>query len=150
MYPNSVVCYSTIPIISFKKTQDHYLACNDLLVPKYDDDDLAHMQSQLSNTLARINVNLTHQNRFTQYIPRFGEIKPCQLYWHQEIEKCVIRSSMSSRKVYKRIPNSALCDGVHPTYRVEQIWYRALHNNFTKMAVQLLNSYDLTVEQYLK
>ena len=140
-FPNCVVGYSTIPIISFKKSQAFYQGKGDLWEPKYSCDQLQSMQKDLSNNLACINVNLTHQNRAYQYIPNCGMIKPNQLYWHQEVEKCIYRKTQTTRRVIKRIPDGVLSDGVHATRKVEDVWHRSLHNNFAKMAVQLLNAY---------
>ena len=141
-FTNCVVGFSTIPIIDFQKSQKYYESVNALWEPKYSQDDLLSMQQEISANLACINVNLTHQNRFCQYVYDCGMIKPNQLYWHQEIEKCVYRKTSFGKRVKKRIPKGVLLDdGVHPTQKVEDIWHNSLHNDFAKMSLQLLSSY---------
>ena len=99
------------------------------------------MQETLSHTIAHINVNLTNQNRFPQFLPLYGSHKPHQLYWHQEVEKQVIRKTKSTRKVLKRIPDHVLPDGVHPSAKVTETWFNSLHANFAKFSDSINQSF---------
>ena len=139
-FPNCIVGLATIPIISFKETQEYNKTYHNL-VPSYSDYQLDQMQNSLSNLLAEINPVLTHENRYGQMIPGFGDINPAQLYLHQNIERSVSRKNSSGTRITKRIPEGVLIDGIHPTYKVNLTWFNAIHANFGKAITEMRHIY---------
>ena len=85
-------------------------------------------QSFLSSALAEANHRIVIENKHQQYLPGLGIICPTQLYWHQNIEK----QAVTKGKVKKRIPATALLDGVHASKEITKNWHWALHLNYQK------------------
>lgn len=86
----------------------------------------------MSHTLSVINDKLTLENNKAQEIGKIGAIYPAHLYWHGDIEKEAVIQIKGEKVVRKRIPRTALPDGIHPSDNISQKWFNNLHKGYVK------------------
>jgi hypothetical protein len=127
--PNCVVGIATIPILDFARVNGFYEEIGYLTIPKYSPEQNKIHQDYLSQMLADLNKEIFAENQIPQYVPEVGLIYPKQWYLHQNIEKVSKKIRGPNVKLIKRIPTTALFDGIHPSSKVLDSWNKGLHNN---------------------
>jgi hypothetical protein len=130
--PNCLVSIATIPIVDFAKAKQHYYKVGKLSQSEYSEEETLQQQKTLSEKLASINHFITEQNKKLQLIPKFGITNPCQRYLHQAIEKTTTKRRGASKISVKRIPQTALVDGVHGSEHICRNWFNIVHECFVK------------------
>ena len=127
-FPRSLVGIATIPIIDYCKIFRYnveFLHQESSINTIWE---LEAYQQQLSDKLADVNTRIVQENKLPQHIPGIGDISPCNLFWHQNIEKTYYCGKGANKKTCKRIPDSATIDGCHASASVSNKWYEGLHN----------------------
>lgn len=130
IHPNVVVSLATIPCVDFVKANKCYKAQD----PIYSVDQLQRFQSEFSDQLAVINHEICVENQIVQSTVRYGNIKALNLYWHQCVEKVSFKGKSSEAKIKKkRIPDSALTDGIHASLEIQTTWFNHFHANMMSL-----------------
>lgn len=137
----ALVSFATIPIVSFKSCQSHYIKTGRLIFPRYNSSDLLEFQEDLSQTLSQINDRLMSENKKPQEIEDVGEVYPALLLWHLDIEKEAVLRIQGEKITRKRIPSTALSDGMHPSDKISEKWFSNLHKSYVKEWERINNPY---------
>ena len=133
-------------------TQQHYKGNKQLYASKFTEENTNEMQNEFSQMMEDINKQIMKLNEVPQILYNHGYMCAPQCYWHQRVEKVTyrIRSSDGQRvNEKKRIPSTALPDGIHPSYDVGLRWYFAMHQNLKRLVERMPPFVDPKKEKYI-
>jgi hypothetical protein len=138
-YPNTIVCFATIPTIKFKKVVSYNIEHGKLSASKFSLEELGAMQDILDSRIKEVNEFILEENKAEQIIVSLGPFRPSNLFLHQNVTKLVVRKKGNKRLRSFRINESALIDGIHANIDISHKWYEALHSSYLKY-YQWINS----------